>query len=99
MFSHLVPEQQQDTVFVSGLPDDVTEEEIASHFGAIGLIKIDKKTNRPKIWVYKDKVTGRGKGEVTVTYDDPPTASSAIEWFNRQYSCIPFLQRINFSFR
>ena len=67
---------------MSGLPDDVTEDEISGHFGAIGLIKLDKKTSRPKIWIYKDKVTGRGKGEVTVTYDDPPTASSAIQWFN-----------------
>ena len=75
-------EVQQDTIFVSGLPEDVTDSQISDFFGAIGLIKIDKKTGRHKIWIYKDKVTGRGKGEATVTYDDPPTATSAIQWFN-----------------
>lgn len=43
---------------------------------------MDKKTRKPKIWVYKNKETGKPKGEVTITYDDPPTASSAISWFN-----------------
>ena len=43
---------------------------------------MDKKTNRPKIWMYKDKMTGRMKGECTVTYDDPYTAQSAIKWFD-----------------
>lgn len=75
-------EIQHDTIFVAGLPEDVTDSQIADYFGAIGLIKIDKKTGRQKIWIYKDKETGRGKGEATVTYDDPPTANSAIQWFN-----------------
>lgn len=74
--------QQQDTIFVAGLPEDVTDIQLQEFFGAIGIIKIDKKTQRPKIWIYKDKITGRGKGEATVTYDDPPTTSSAIQWFN-----------------
>ena len=43
---------------------------------------MDKKTMRPKIWVYKDKVTGAGKGEATVTFDDPNTVEAAINWFN-----------------
>lgn len=73
---------QHDTIFVTGLPEDINDSQIADYFGAIGLIKIDRKTGRQKIWIYKDKVTGRGKGEATVTYDDPPTASSAIQWFN-----------------
>lgn len=45
-------------------------------------VQIDKKTGKSKIWIYKDKITGKGKGEATVTYDDPPTASSAITWFH-----------------
>lgn len=42
---------------------------------------MDKRTGKQRIWIYKDKVTGKGKGEATITYDDPPTASSAINWF------------------
>jgi RNA-binding protein FUS len=43
---------------------------------------MDKKTQKPKIWIYKDKNTGEGKGEATVTYDDENAASAAIDWFN-----------------
>ncbi|CAL1287249.1 unnamed protein product [Larinioides sclopetarius] len=74
-------EEIQDTVFVSGLPEGVREDELSNYFGAIGVIKMDKRTGKQRIWIYKDKVTGKGKGEATITYDDPPTASSAINWF------------------
>ncbi|PIK61321.1 putative RNA-binding protein FUS-like, partial [Apostichopus japonicus] len=42
---------------------------------------IDKKRNGPKIWIYRTP-NGESKGEATVTYDDPYTANSAIDWFN-----------------
>lgn len=78
-------ELANDTIFVSGLSEETTEEQIAEFFGQIGIIKTDKKKNCPKIWIYRDKETGRAKGEATVTYDDPPTATSAIDWFNGKY--------------
>ncbi|XP_070503372.1 RNA-binding protein cabeza-like isoform X2 [Chironomus tepperi] len=73
---------QDDTVFVSGMDVEVTESEINTHFGAIGIIKKDKRTNKPKIWIYRDKESGKGKGECTITYDDPAAASGAIQWFD-----------------
>jgi len=75
-------EIQEDTIFVSGLGEEITENDLSEFFGAIGIIKMDKRTNKQKIWIYKDKMTGKPKGEATVTYDDPPTATSAIQWFN-----------------
>lgn len=45
-------------------------------------VQKDKRTGRHKIWIYRDKSSGSSKGEATVTYDDPPTASSSIWWFN-----------------
>lgn len=33
-------EEMPDTVFVSGLPDDVEEGQLADFFGAIGIIKV-----------------------------------------------------------
>lgn len=33
----------QDMVYVSGLPPNVTEDEVAEHFGSIGILKVDKK--------------------------------------------------------
>ncbi|KAJ0063480.1 hypothetical protein NL108_002744 [Boleophthalmus pectinirostris] len=32
--------------------------------------------------IYNDKVTGRPKGEATVSFDDPPSAKAAIDWFD-----------------
>lgn len=46
-----------DQVYVSGLAGDVTEEELAAHFGSIGMLKEDKKRGKPKIWLYRDKAT------------------------------------------
>lgn len=31
---------QEDTVFVSGMDSDINEDDIANHFGAIGIIKV-----------------------------------------------------------
>lgn len=42
-----------DTIFITGMSEDVTESQIEEHFGAIGIIKLDKKTRRKKIWIYK----------------------------------------------
>ncbi|KAI7688059.1 RNA-binding protein EWS [Sarcoptes scabiei] len=70
-----------DTIFISGLPLDVTEEQLTGYFGSIGIIKSDK-NSKQKIWIYRDKNTGEGKGEATLTYEDPHTAKSAIQWFH-----------------
>lgn len=69
-------------MFVSGMPDHANEDDIKNHFGSIGMIKMDRKTQKPKIWMYRDKNSGRSKGECTVTFEDPFTAKSAIQWFD-----------------
>ena len=35
-----------------------------------------------QVWLYKDKATGKPKGDCTVTYEDPFSAASAVSWFN-----------------
>jgi len=45
-------------------------------------LQMDKRTNKKKVWLYKDKNTGMSKGEATVTYDDANAAQSAISWFD-----------------
>lgn len=32
--------------------------------------------------LYTDKDTGKPKGEATVSFDDPPSAKAAIDWFD-----------------
>ncbi|KAL2610254.1 hypothetical protein R1flu_028827 [Riccia fluitans] len=70
------------TIYVCQLPPGTDETLLADHFGKIGLLKKDKRSGRPKIWIYRDKVTNEPKGDATVTYEDPHAASAAVEWFN-----------------
>ncbi|KAL1832653.1 hypothetical protein ACET3Z_002304 [Daucus carota] len=70
------------SVYVCNLPPGTDDNMLAEHFGTLGVIKKDKRTGRPKIWLYRDKVTNEPKGDATVTYEDPYAASAAVEWFN-----------------
>ncbi|XP_036408508.1 RNA-binding protein FUS isoform X2 [Megalops cyprinoides] len=79
--------QEQDnsdnnTIFVQGLGDSYTVESVADFFKQIGIIKINKKTGLPMINLYTDRETGKLKGEATVSFDDPPSAKAAIDWFD-----------------
>ena len=53
----------------------------------------------PRIWIYKDKMTGQPKGEATVTYDDAQTADSAIQWFNGKFADREVMYHIPHNFR
>ena len=74
--------QAENQIYVSGLPRNLSEDDIGNFFGSIGVIKTDKRTGKLKIWIYKDNATGDQKGEATVTYDDHAAAQSAITWFD-----------------
>ncbi|KAH7569796.1 hypothetical protein JRO89_XS05G0001400 [Xanthoceras sorbifolium] len=70
------------SVYVCNLPHGTDENMLAEYFGTIGLLKKDKRTGLPKIWLYRDKATNEPKGDATVTYEDPHAALAAVEWFN-----------------
>ncbi|XP_030041518.1 TATA-binding protein-associated factor 2N isoform X1 [Microcaecilia unicolor] len=70
------------TIFVQGLGDDVSVDQVADYFKQIGIIKTNKKTGKLMINLYTDKETGKPKGEATVSFDDPPSAKAAIDWFD-----------------
>ncbi|KAF0033194.1 hypothetical protein F2P81_015484 [Scophthalmus maximus] len=70
------------TIFVQGLGDDYTVESVADFFKQIGIIKVNKKTGLPMINLYTDRESGKLKGEATVSFDDPPSAKAAIDWFD-----------------
>lgn len=70
------------TIFVQGLEGDYTVESVADFFKQIGIIKVNKKTGLPMINLYTDRETGKLKGEATVSFDDPPSAKAAIDWFD-----------------
>ncbi|XP_059655221.1 transcription initiation factor TFIID subunit 15 [Cornus florida] len=72
------------SIYVCDLPPGTDESMLAEYFGTIGLLKKDKRTGLPKIWLYRDKVTNEPKGDATVTYEDPHAAVAAVEWFNNK---------------
>lgn len=41
-------EKSHDTIYITNLPDTVTEEKLAEVFGSIGIIKYDRKAEKPK---------------------------------------------------
>ena len=48
-------------VYITCLPDDVTEDKITEVFGAIGMIKTSRKTGGPSVTLYNDKRTDKFK--------------------------------------
>ena len=70
--------ESDNTIFVQGMPTDVSEDDVANFFGSIGTIQTDRRTGKPRIFLY----TVRNKGEATVAYDDPSAAQSAVQWYN-----------------
>lgn len=38
--------------------------------------------------LYTDRETGKLKGEATVSFDDPPSAKAAIDWFDGGFSVL-----------
>ncbi|KXZ50931.1 hypothetical protein GPECTOR_14g177 [Gonium pectorale] len=54
-------------VYVTGLPLDVTIQEVNETFSKCGIIKVDEK-GHPRIKLYRDKATGMLKGDALVSY-------------------------------
>ena len=61
-------------VYITCLPDDVTEEKLIEVFGAIGVIKTNKKTGGPSVTLYNDKRTDKFKvRKYVVSESSPPS--------------------------
>lgn len=60
-------QRENRSVYVSNLPDDVSEEELLKVFRKCGLLMINPATNREKIKIYLDE-RGKPKGDAIVTF-------------------------------
>jgi len=78
--------ENSNAIYISGLPPDVTVDQLNDQFKMIGTIAT-KKVGRnrwdrvPKISIYKDD-RGKCKGDAIITYEDPSAALHAPEFFN-----------------
>jgi len=46
-------------IYIEGLPDDATEEELSKYFKKCGILKLDPHTGSESIKIYKDKETNQ----------------------------------------
>uniref|UniRef100_A0A2K6TKT7 EWS RNA binding protein 1 n=1 Tax=Saimiri boliviensis boliviensis TaxID=39432 RepID=A0A2K6TKT7_SAIBB len=78
------PDEDSDNsaIYVQGLNDNVTLDDLADFFKQCEAVKMNKRTGQPMIHISLDKETGKPKGDAPVSYDDPPTAKAAVEWFD-----------------
>uniref|UniRef100_A0A2R9B4C8 EWS RNA binding protein 1 n=1 Tax=Pan paniscus TaxID=9597 RepID=A0A2R9B4C8_PANPA len=78
------PDEDSDNsaIYVQGLNDNVTPDDLVDFFKQCGVVKMNKRTGQPMIHTYLDKETRKPKGDATVSCEDPPTAKAAVEWFD-----------------
>ncbi|KAI8318379.1 hypothetical protein GQ54DRAFT_300437 [Martensiomyces pterosporus] len=72
------PKRENTSVYISGLPLDTTEEEVAEYFSQCGAIMPDISTNKPRVRLYRDN-SGRPKGDGLVTYFKAPSVQLALD--------------------
>ncbi|EUD70283.1 hypothetical protein YYG_04599 [Plasmodium vinckei petteri] len=87
------------SVYISGLPKDVTQEEINNVFKKAGIIKIDSETTKPKIKIYYDE-NNNVKGDALVTYVYTQSVDIAIKYFDKfhfRQNCVINVEKAQFN--
>lgn len=72
------------SVYISGLPDDTTAEEVENVFKRAGVIKIDPMTTLPKIKLYMDE-NQKFKNDARVTFVNKESVQFAIRYLDNYH--------------
>jgi HIV Tat-specific factor 1 len=78
--THKARRGPQTSAYVTGLPPDVTMEEMAAHFKVAGMVMVDAETAGPKVRIYRAEAGGGGpcKGDGAVCFVQPASVELAI---------------------
>jgi RNA recognition motif-containing protein len=66
-------------IYVTGLPNNTDEEEVAAYFSKVGIIELDPETQKPKIKLYRHKDSGALKGDASICYARPESVELALQ--------------------
>ena len=68
-------------IYIQGLPDDITENELKEYFVRCGVVRLDPHTGKEQIRIYTDE-SGKPKGDARIGYMMMESIDMAIEMLN-----------------
>mmetsp|Transcript_9063 Transcript_9063/g.19426 ORF Transcript_9063/g.19426 Transcript_9063/m.19426 type:complete len:727 (-) Transcript_9063:1202-3382(-) len=78
-------------VYVTGLPFDANEDEVAAYFGKVGVLDLDPETQHPKVKLYRRRKgdasgpEGSLKGDASVCYARAESVDLALQFLDESY--------------
>ncbi|KAL3823581.1 hypothetical protein ACHAXA_005562 [Cyclostephanos tholiformis] len=91
--SKFTAKNSRNWIYVTGLPKDTNEEEVALYFSKVGILDLDPETQRPKVKLYREyntrggggtngdhaSVGGSLKGDASICYARPESVELALQ--------------------